>query len=125
MNWFREIFENFLKGFKQYDNFSGSATRKEFWHFFLINIFVSMFFIMLDLMFFSKTVGEIGFLSLIYSFISFVPNVSISVRRLHDMGYSGWFVFLSFIPLINIVVFLVMIFKEGDVELPQPNDYKK
>ncbi len=43
-----------------------------------------------------------------------------AVRRCHDMGRAGWFVLLSFIPVANIVVGLMLLFCGGD---PGENEY--
>lgn len=38
------------------------------------------------------------------------PFYAVGAQRLHDMGYSGWFQLLTLIPLVNLILFLVMIF---------------
>ena len=37
------------------------------------------------------------------------------IKRLHDMNYSGWFILIGFIPLIHIIYYLVLIFKDGTI----------
>ena len=61
--------------------------------------------------------GTIAFLGLI------IPNLAVTVRRLHDLGYSGWFILLVFIPCVGSIiglVILVFMMVEGQ---SQTNDY--
>ena len=47
--------------------------------------------------------GSIAFLGLI------IPNLAVTVRRLHDLGYSGWFILLVFIPCLGSIIGLVIL----------------
>ena len=105
MNWY-------LKVLKQYADFSGRARRKEYWMFVLFNfIFVIVAMILdniLGLTF--KVAGQsmfYGWLYLAYCLAVFIPNLAVCVRRLHDIGKSGWYYFLAFIPLIGAIILLV------------------
>lgn len=51
-----------------------------------------------------------------------VSLISVSVRRLHDIELSGWFVLLNFVPVINFILELVLLFKKGT---DGPNIYGK
>jgi len=42
-----------------------------------------------------------------------LPGLAVSVRRLHDVGKSGWFLFIALIPLIGAIWLLVLYFTEG------------
>jgi uncharacterized membrane protein YhaH (DUF805 family) len=44
---------------------------------------------------------------------SFIPGLAVAVRRLHDVGKSGWFYFIALIPLIGAIWLLVLFFTEG------------
>lgn len=64
-----------------------------------------------------------GFLLFIYLAGSFVPTLSVTARRLHDVGLSGWFQVITFIPVLNIIgipVLLVIAMIPGKVG---PNRY--
>ncbi len=52
--------------------------------------------------------------------IGFVVSVGVAVRRLHDLGSSGALFFILLIPLFNIVLGVIMLFRLGDTE---PNEY--
>ena len=101
MNWY-------LKVLKNYTGFEGRARRKEYWMFFLINIIISIVLVIID----SKTgllnqeVGY-GLFSGIYTLGVLLPSIAVSMRRLHDTGRSGWWLLISFIPLIGIIVLFV------------------
>lgn len=84
--------------FKNYTNFSGRSTRSEYWYMIVFNMIVNMAisFIAAFISFGSgdSAVGTI--LSSIYSLIVFIPGLAIIVRRLHDIGKSGWWYLLIF-----------------------------
>lgn len=52
-----------------------------------------------------------GFLSLCYGVVTFTPTVAIIIRRLHDIGKSGWLALLLFVPLAGLILFFVLLFK--------------
>ncbi len=54
-----------------------------------------------------------GLLAALVIIASMALSLSLSVRRAHDIGWSGWMVLLLFIPLVNFVVGLILIFKKG------------
>ena len=100
------------KWIKDQCKFKGKATRKEYWHFRLWRfiVFVIWFATMLyltechnekEILMLSIT----GVYSLFY-ILTLVPLWSISVRRLHDIGKSGWWYFLTFIPIIGVIILL-------------------
>jgi uncharacterized membrane protein YhaH (DUF805 family) len=82
--------ENYFKGWKNYANFSGRARRAEYWGFWLGN---------------GLATGLLGLisdnLSGLYTLVAFVPLISCGVRRMHDVGKSGWFLL---IPIYNFIL---------------------
>lgn len=44
-----------------------------------------------------------------------VVGLGVSVRRYHDFNWSGWFVLLGFVPILNFIMLLVLLFKKGDL----------
>lgn len=100
-----------------YFNFKGRARRKEFWAFWLCFNLVLMallgFGILVNLAIngFGINAGRtsIGYLPAAVFVLAFgLPWIALTVRRLHDVGLSGWFVLLSFIPVIGGVALLVL-----------------
>lgn len=94
----------YILAFQKYGQFSGRATRNEYWWFYLVTIAVSLLLAILD------SVFSIPFtlLSTIYFFASLIPSLSIQVRRLHDVDKSGWYILLNFLIIIGWIWLLVL-----------------
>lgn len=88
--------------FQNYANFKGRATRAEYWWAFLFNLLVSF------VATFIQPVGSLLVLALL------IPGLSVGVRRLHDIGKSGFYLFMSFIPLVGAIILIVQFCKESD-----------
>lgn len=93
---------------KQYVDFQGRATRTQYWMFVL---FQSIVFIVISIL---AAIGGDSILGTIFGIVYVIaylavllPNLAISVRRLHDTDRSGWWLLISFIPLIGALVLLV------------------
>jgi uncharacterized membrane protein YhaH (DUF805 family) len=57
---------------------------------------------------------------MLYVFATFIPLLAVSVRRLHDINRSGWWFLVFFIPLANLILFLVVISEDSQ---PSENRY--
>ena len=96
---------------KNYVNFQGRATRKEFWYAFLFNFVVAFFLGLIP--------GKVGWIiQIIYSLAVLLPMLSVGARRLHDINKSGWFLLLALIPMVGIIILIVWWAQTGD---PQDN----
>ena len=119
----------FIKVLKQYADFSGRARRKEFWMFALFFMIFAYGTIVLDMKlgttfkptseyyfghFRGNYVGG-GAISFIYCMALIVPYVAVGVRRLHDIGKSGWYYFAALVPVIGWIILLVWFCKDGQV----------
>ena len=102
--------EWYLKALKNYVGFGGRAQRKEYWMFVLFNIIVGVALGVADVML------GLGWLSPLYVLAVFLPGFAVGFRRLHDIGKSGWWIWISVIPLIGLVLlyFLVQDSEAGD-----------
>lgn len=112
MNWY-------LKALRQYSDFSGRARRKEYWMFILFNLLVALVAMALDNVLgtsfeFSEINLGYGYIYLAYALFTVIPSLSVAVRRLHDVGKSGWFYLISLIPLIGSIWLLVLFCTDGD-----------
>jgi uncharacterized membrane protein YhaH (DUF805 family) len=58
--------------------------------------------------------GESGIIGNLYSLAVFLPSLGVLVRRLHDVGKSGWFFLIVLIPLIGAIWLLVLLFKDSE-----------
>ncbi len=114
MNWY-------LKVLKQYADFSGRARRKEYWMFALFNIIFAFVLGFIDGLVgsFSPEIG-IGVLGGIYSLAVLIPGLAVSVRRLHDVGKSGWMILIVLIPIIGAIWLLVLMVTDSN---PGENQY--
>src|SRR5690606_10296378 len=103
-----EAMEWYLKVFRDYRDFSGRSRRKEFWLFVLFNIIVSVVLTILDYMAgLTDDFGDIGPLGGIYTLVALIPYIAVLVRRLHDIGWSGWWAAGMFVPLLNLFVIVL------------------
>lgn len=86
MNWY-------LKVLRQYADFSGRARRKEYWMFFLFNMIFAIAAVVLDNLF-GIAFEDIGYgpIYILYMLAVAIPGLALSVRRLHDVGKSGWMI---------------------------------
>ena len=116
----------FIKCLKQYADFKGRARRKEYWFFTLFSTLISYVLMGLIIAILGKSVFDSimtgsdtnpNALALIYlPVIPFlIPSIAVAVRRLHDIGKSGWFFLLAFIPFVNFVL-IVWMFKDSQKE---------
>ena len=86
--------------FKNYINFNGRSRRSELWWFFLFNIIIGIIISIL-----AKLITPyLIYLSYIYCLIAFLPGLGLGIRRLHDIGKSGWYILIGFIPLVGIIL---------------------
>lgn len=92
-----------------YANFSGRARRSEYWYFVLCNMLITLF--LFILMF---VTSYALYLLIIYSIGIIIPSIAVVVRRLHDIGKSGAYYFVSFIPVIGTIWLLVLLCTDGD-----------
>ncbi len=97
----------YVSAWKKYFDFSGRASRSEFWYFSLFNLIiqigVSVLFGLLG-----ESMATIGLvITGLYGLAAFIPGLAVSVRRLHDTNKSGWWLLLGFIPIIGIIVLIV------------------
>lgn len=103
--------KHYLDAWRKMATFKERSTRKEFWMFFGINLGVMAAIIFLIVMFtaISAEIPAVFFsiLYLMYVLVAVIPTVSISVRRLHDVGRSGWMYLLGFIPVAGPIIMLV------------------
>lgn len=88
MNWY-------LLVLKKYVDFNGRARRKEYWYFTLVSSLISFG---LGIIAGATNTQIIGSL---YSFAVLIPSIAVGVRRMHDVGKSGWYLM---IPIYNFVL---------------------
>jgi hypothetical protein len=102
MNWYLQVL-------KKYAEFGGRARRKEYWMFALFNIVFFIVAIILDNVL-GTTIGVLpyGVFYFLYALAVLLPGLAVGVRRLHDVGKSGWMMLIGLIPLIGAIWLLVL-----------------
>lgn len=93
-------------------NFTGRSRRKEYWAATLFNfIFIFLASIFIE----DHSISKIlYFLYVIFILIIAIPNLSLCIRRLHDVGKSGWFYLIGFIPIINLWPVALILFVDSE-----------
>ena len=108
MEWYLKVVRD------NYVNFNGRASRQEYWMFFLFNLIFLFIAISVD-----GYLG-LGFLTILYYLAVFSPTIAVMVRRLHDIGNSGWWILISLIPFIGSIWLIVLLCTDSN---PNENDY--
>lgn len=106
------------RAFQKYATFSGRASRSEYWCWVLANlvVVVGLYGLIAALGLLTRSNGnDFGMgavpptiLLVVWMFGVLVPNIAITVRRLHDAGYSGWFYLLNLIPYLGGLVVIIL-----------------
>ena len=109
MHWYLKVMT------QNYANFSGRARRTEYWMFFLVYFVIALVIGVVEGL---LSIG--GYLTGIFALVHLLPSLGVTVRRLHDTGRSGWWILLSFIPIIGALVLLYFMVISGE---PQDNAY--
>ena len=90
-------------GFSNYINFTGRASRSEFWYWTLFAFLVGMACNIVDYGFGSGS----GLIGELWGLATFLPNLAVGARRLHDTDRSGFWLFIGLVPLIGWIVLIV------------------
>ncbi len=104
----------YLEVLKKYATFSGRARRAEYWQFAGIQIAI-----LIPLSILMETNENLSVFYIIYALATFLPGLAVTVRRLHDVGKSEWYILLNLIPIVGIWV-LILLCKNGE---PGMNKY--
>lgn len=106
--------------FSKYATFQGRAGRPEFWWWVLFVILVSLVTQFIDGFLIGPLLGFDAFdsdggqpLSLLVSLGFLLPNLAVSVRRLHDIDRSGWWLLIGLVPLIGVIVLIYWYVQPG------------
>lgn len=92
---------------QNYATFSGRARRSEFWWFVLFNLIVTTVTTLVDGTLSGAGPGTPGVTNAISGLLLFLPSLSVAVRRLHDIGRSGWWWWLFAIPFIGWIILII------------------
>ena len=100
----------------KYAQFTGRVSRGEFWKYVLVVFIINLIFTLLQ--------NLLGALSIAYYIVMglnaiimlglLLPSLAVSVRRMHDIGKGGGWIFINLVPLIGSIWFLILAIKEGE-----------
>lgn len=107
MNWYLNVLS-------KYAEFDGRARRQEYWMFGLINFMISF-----AIGFIEGLFDASGVLSMLYLLAMFIPCLAVSVRRLHDIGKSGWYCLVLLIPVAGAIWFFIMLCTDSEAKTNQ------
>jgi uncharacterized membrane protein YhaH (DUF805 family) len=122
----------YFAALKKYGDFSGRARRSEYWSFSLISAAIYLVLLCTDIFVQAGkdtdslagnngySLGFLGILAVIYYLAVMLPSLAVFVRRLHDTGRSGWWWFISIVPIVGAIVILVFLVTDSQ---PGPNKY--
>lgn len=106
-DWFKKVIKNTF-------NYKGRARRKEYWYYILMASIIILIGFTLD-----GILDTPDTLSGLAGFILFFPSLAVTIRRLHDIGKSGWWYLISAIPLIGSLILLFWNCQETSPETNQ------
>ena len=117
----------YLKCLSRSFDFKGRSRRKEYWMFVLFNFIITLVLALLDNMFDLVPFGSnVGLLCGIYAFLMLIPGLAVTVRRLHDIGKSGWWILVALIPIVGPILLLIWYCTPGEISDnfygPDPKD---
>ena len=100
-------------------NFKGRASRSEYWRFVAVSTIISAVFNVLQALFNSTVLGSIvGLVSFAYACAILLPSIGLGVRRLHDVGKSGWLLLICLIPF-GVIYVIYLFAQKGDEDINQ------
>ena len=90
--------------YKKFFDFSGRASKSEYWWFQLYNAIIYVLTFVFQ--------GDLALLFSILVIANIIPTYAAAVRRIHDSDKSGWMVLIALIPLIGLYV-IVLLLQDG------------
>lgn len=103
----------YLKVLWNYANFRGRARRSEYWYFYLFNAIISFVLGFIDGKLESSILGSL------YTLVVLIPSIAVGVRRMHDVGKSGWYLL---IPIYNLILAVTIGEKGPNTYGPDPKE---
>ena len=106
-------------GFENYINFRARASRSEYWYWALFAFFGEIITSVID---FAVLSSEIGIVNKIFGLAILIPGLAVGIRRLHDIGRSGWWTLLWLLPVFGWIVLIAWACRKGDESINQYGD---
>ncbi|MFQ7176567.1 MAG: DUF805 domain-containing protein [Streptococcus salivarius] len=126
------MIEAYKKFWKGYVDFEGRSTRSDYWFVYLVNVLITFAYFLLQAVFGGLAAAtDSSFLAVIslillliffaYGIAACLPGIAVTVRRLRDAGYNWPYIFISLIPFVGPIIFIVLLCKPTKVDYPFNN----
>ncbi|MEM9717551.1 MAG: DUF805 domain-containing protein [Pseudomonadota bacterium] len=99
-------------GFNGYVDFNGTSTRPAFWYFFLFQIIALIIAVVIDAVVF----GGAPIFYMVVALGLLLPSIAVGIRRLHDMGKSGWWYLIALVPIIGALVLIYFLVQPSKMQ---------
>jgi uncharacterized membrane protein YhaH (DUF805 family) len=94
-------------GFSNYVNFSSRACRSEYWYWVLFIVLADIVAGIIDYVLGMEIVSSL------FGLVTLLPGIAVSIRRLHDLDRTGWWILLGLIPIIGWIILLIWYISKG------------
>jgi uncharacterized membrane protein YhaH (DUF805 family) len=95
--------------FSKYATFRGRSSRAAYWWFYLFALIAVIAALVIDV-----AIGTGGIVYGLVALALFLPNLAVTVRRLHDSGHSGWWLLIGLVPVVGFIVLLIFTLQGSD-----------
>ena len=107
--------------FTRYALFKGAASRSEYWFMVLFNVLVETAAVVLAALFGGGQDNSnnpmaifFGFVLVVYTLVAIIPGIALTVRRLHDAGYAGPWIFIGLVPVAGPIILIVLLVSDSN-----------
>lgn len=111
---------HYKNAFKKYADFRSRARRSEYWYFALFNALFILVLSLLDTVLGFGNEDTLGIFAALYSLVVVIPSLAVCVRRLHDIGKSGWWIFVAIVPFVGALILFLFAIRDSQ---PGVNPY--
>ncbi|MFI3169966.1 MAG: DUF805 domain-containing protein [Faecalibacterium sp.] len=101
MDNYQKYIDIYLNFWKNFSNVKDRTDRLGYWLPILVNCLAAYLIGLLG----------VGILSQLVSLAIFIPGITISVRRMHDVGHTWKYLLINFIPLVGWILFIIALAK--------------
>ena len=98
---------------KNFANFNGRARRRDYWLAYLANVIIAVVLMVLPMLVEPLAI-VFAILSIVFGLAILVPMLAISWRRLHDIGKSGVWYFIMFVPIVGFIWYIILLCKDSE-----------
>jgi uncharacterized membrane protein YhaH (DUF805 family) len=108
------MIDYFVMALRRTFDFKGRSRRREYWYFLLTFWVVSVIIEIIELNLPPPEQEIPSIIKTIVGYSFLIPHISLLIRRLHDIGKSGWWSLVFLIPIVNIIMTFVWLIRDSD-----------